>query len=107
MLALAPDHPIPHLVMADLLYDRDELTQALEHFEQAKRYATDDPNLKAVIAFVSAKVQRLEKAERGYLARQSSHFRVKFNGAEDYEIWNRVLDILEEAYRDIGQQLGH
>ncbi|HZS12604.1 MAG TPA: tetratricopeptide repeat protein [Nitrospirales bacterium] len=107
MMALAPDHPIPHLVLADLLYDRDELAQALEHFELAKRYATDDPNLKAVIALVSAKVQRLEKAERGYLARTSSHFRVKFNGGEDYEIWNRVLDILEDAYRDIGQELGH
>jgi hypothetical protein len=32
---------------------------------------------------------------------------VKFNGAEDYAIWGEVLDVLEGAYREIGNRFGY
>ena len=40
-------------------------------------------------------------------ARSSTHFIVKFDGAEDQGAWTTVLGILEEAYREIGQRMGH
>src|SRR5207245_1560906 len=54
-----------------------------------------------------ARVEQTQKAEQKFLARESSHFLVKFDGEADHAVWNRVLEILEEAYREIGQQLGH
>ena len=107
LIGLAPDHPLPHLLLADLLYDRDDLVGAAQHYDEAKRYASQDPGSQALIEMLSAKLKRLERAERGFSARASEHFKVKFDGGENYEVWDRVLAILEEAYRDIGQQLGH
>jgi len=40
-------------------------------------------------------------------ARSSSHFVVKFDGEEDHSTWISVLEILEEAYREIGQKFIH
>jgi hypothetical protein len=56
---------------------------------------------------VTAKVKRTEKTERNFATRESSHFTVKFDGGEDYETWTRVLEVLEDAYRDIGQKFGY
>ncbi|HEY7531980.1 MAG TPA: hypothetical protein VH681_04250, partial [Nitrospiraceae bacterium] len=39
--------------------------------------------------------------------RNSTHFTVKFDGEADQATWTVVLEILEDAYREIGQRLGH
>jgi hypothetical protein len=39
--------------------------------------------------------------------RNSTHFVVKFDGEEDQNTWTSALEILEEAYREIGQKFGH
>jgi tetratricopeptide (TPR) repeat protein len=106
-IRLAPSDPLPHLALADMLYDRDDLAGALAHLDEASKLATSDPGLRTYLEFVTAKVRRAEKAEQRYLSRQSSHFMVKFDGGEDYAIWTQVLDILEEAYRDIGNRFGY
>jgi len=54
---------------------------------------------------VTAKVHRAEKVEEKFSTRNSVHFTVKYDGNEDPETWMTVLDILETAYRDIGQKL--
>jgi len=51
--------------------------------------------------------QATESAEEKFVARHSSHFTVQFDGNEDHTLWRRVAEILEEAYRDIGQKCGY
>ncbi len=104
---LVPDDPFPHLALADLLYGKDDLKGATRHLEMATARAQSDPGLKAYLEMVTAKVKGVGNTEQALLARESSHFVVKFDGAQDYAIWDEVLRILETAYREIGQTLGY
>lgn len=105
LVTLIPDAPFPHMALADRLYERDDLESATYHLEVATGLARSNPELKSYLGFVTAKVSRAERQESQLLKRNSSHFVVKFDGAENYEIWDDVLTILEEAYREIGQRL--
>lgn len=107
LAALAPDEPFPHLAMADLLYDEDKLDQAAAHLSHATERITNDPALQSYLHTVAAKVHRATETETRMTARTSTHFTVKFDGAEDQVTWTAVLGILEEAYREIGQRIGH
>lgn len=106
-IQLAPDDPLAHLALAELLYDRDDLTGAMLHLEQGRQrtppHAPERPYLDAI----AARMSRAEKAEQKFSTRESGHFLVKFNGSEDYDTWTKVLDILEDAYRDIGQRFSY
>ncbi len=107
VIRLAPAEPFPHLAMADLLQEQDNLAAAAYHLDQAAERAGHDATLRAYLQSVSAKVKRTEKAEHQMTARGSVHFTVKFEGGEDQTTWFSVLEILEEAYRDIGQKFGY
>ena len=106
-IQLNPDNPLPHLALAELLLNKDDLSGARTHLVQAKEHIAEAPNLQAYLGRLIAQVEQTQKAEQKFLARESSHFLVKFDGDADQAVWNRVLEILEDAYREIGQQLGH
>jgi tetratricopeptide (TPR) repeat protein len=107
LMKVAPDEPFPHLAMADLLQEQDDLNGAATHLAQASQRAQQDPALQSYLATVTAKVRRTQSVESRMTARSSTHFVVKFDGGEDQSTWTSVLEILEEAYRDIGQKFGH
>ena len=104
LLALAPDEPFPHVALADLLQEKDHLTEAEKHLTQARERIKKDPGLQSYLKAVTAKVKRVEKVEEKFSTQSSVHFRVKYDGNEDPTTWTAVLDILEEAYREIGQK---
>ncbi len=106
-IALAPNDALPHLALADMLYNKDDLAGAVLHLDHATQRATQNPELHSYLELVTAKVKQAAKAEQKFSSRVSSHFTVKFDGNEDYDVWHRVLDILEDAYRDIGQKIGY
>ncbi|MGH7208791.1 MAG: peptidase MA family metallohydrolase [Nitrospiraceae bacterium] len=106
-IAVAPDDPLPHLVLADRLFEKDDLAGAALHLDQAAQRAAENPGLLAYLELVRAKVRQAEQVEHKFSSRGSSHFTVKFDGKEDYDTWTRVLDILEDGYRDIGQKFGY
>ncbi len=106
-IGLGPDEPFPHLALADLLYEKDDLAGAANHLDIATQRATQDSTLKSFLEFVTAKVKREHRVEQKFLSRESSHFTVKFDGEEDHAVWNRVAEILEDSYRDIGQKFGY
>ncbi len=107
LMSLAPHEPFPHLAMADLLYEQDHLTEAATHLAQATERAGKDPRVQSYLATVTAKVRRTDAVESRMTARNSAHFMVKYDGAEDQGTWATVLEILEEGYRDIGQRFNH
>ena len=107
LIRLAPEEPFPHLAMADLLQEQDHQSEAAKHLAQATKLAKKEPGLQSYLATVTAKVKRTESVESRMSKRSSPHFVVKFDGGEDQTTWNVVLEILEEAYREIGQKFGH
>ena len=106
-IGLVPDDPLAHLALADMLYDKDDLAGAATHLEHATQRASQNPKLQSYLQFVTAKVKQEQKAEQKFVSRESSHFTVKFDGNEDHNVWNRVAEILEEAYREIGQKFNY
>lgn len=107
LMKVAPEEPFPHLAMADLLQEQNELQEAAKHLDQAADRARRDPALQSYLAAVTSKVRRTQSVESHMTARSSTHFVVKFDGGEDQSTWISVLEILEEAYREIGQKFGH
>jgi tetratricopeptide (TPR) repeat protein len=105
--ALAPEEAFPHLALADLLQEQDKLTEAGVHLREATARIRSDPALRSYLKIVTEKVQRTEKVEEKLASRSSVHFIVKFDGNEDQATWTTVLDILEDAYRDIGQKFNY
>ncbi len=106
-IQLAPNDPVAHVALADLLYDKDDLAGATLHLEHGRQRTPVGSPTRPYLDMVAARVSRAEKAEQKFSARESSHFLVKFNGNEDYDTWTKVLDILEDAYRDIGQKFSY
>ena len=107
LVALAPNEPFPHLALADLFQERDQLGEAARHLDQAIARAGKDPAVQSYLRTVTAKVRRTEKFENRLASRDSAHCTVKFDGETDQATWAAVLEILEEAYREIGQKFGH
>jgi hypothetical protein len=107
LAALAPDEPFPHLALANLFQERDQLGEAARHLDQATARAGKDPAVQSYLRTVTAKVRGTEKSEARLTSRDSAHFTVKFDGDADQATWAAVLEILEEAYREIGQKFGY
>jgi hypothetical protein len=107
LIALAPQDPFPHLAMAELLHERDQLEEAVRHLDRATELAGKDPAIRSYLRSVAAKVRSVAGTEEHLSTRESSHFIVKYDGAADPTTWTAVQDILEEAYREIGQKIGH
>ena len=104
VVTLSPDEPFPHVALADLLQEKDRLTEAAKHLAHAQDRMKKDPGLQSYVKVVTAKVHRAEKVEEKFSTHKSVHFTVKYDGSEDPETWTAVLDILEAAYREIGQK---
>ena len=107
LVALAPDEPFPHLALANLFQERDQLGEAARHLDHATARAGKDPAVQSYLRTVTAKVRGTEKSDARLTSRDSAHFTVKFDGEADQVTWTAVLEILEEAYREIGQKFGH
>jgi tetratricopeptide (TPR) repeat protein len=107
LVAMAPNEPFPHLALAELFKERDQLDEASRHLEQASARAGKDPAVQSYLRTVTAKVRGTGKSEERLASRNSAHFTVKFDGEADQATWVTVLEILEEAYREIGQKFGH
>ena len=107
LVALAPSEPFPHLALAELFQERDQLGEAARHLDHAAARTGKDPAAQSYLRTVTAKVRRTEKSDERLTSRDSTHFTVKFDGEADQSTWTVVLEILEEAYREIGQTFGH
>jgi tetratricopeptide (TPR) repeat protein len=107
LIALAPQDPFPHAALADWLQEHGRLGEAARHLDQAAERASSDPSTQSYLRTVTSKVQRTDQMESRLTSRDGAHFIVKYDGDTDHDTWTVVLDILEEAYREIGQKFGH
>jgi tetratricopeptide (TPR) repeat protein len=107
LIALAPNEPFPHLALADLFQENNQMEEAVRHLDLAAARAANDPGVQSYQRTVTTKVRHTGQVEQRLNSRDSTHFTVKYDGETDQGTWTAVLEILEDAYREIGQKLGH
>ena len=90
-----------HMMIGFLLYRENSLAEAKNHFEKA---LVINPAKREASAFLS-KIKR-EMIEEGFRENKGSHFIVRYEGTAEGEAGYIVSMILEEAYFDVGSDLG-
>lgn len=105
--SVAPNEPFPHIALADLFQGSDQVSEAARHLDKAEELAGSDPATQSYLKTVTAKVRHADQIEGKLISQFSPHFTVKYDGAPDNDTWVATLEILEEAYREIGQTFGH
>jgi tetratricopeptide (TPR) repeat protein len=96
-------HPLAYVYLGDIAFARNDMQKAKEYWEKAHKLDPSLPGLDQRLA----KADHDAKVEKRFIQHDSVHFAVKYEGAERYEAGAIVLDILEDAYRDIGRELAH
>lgn len=107
LIALAPQEAFPHIALADWLQERGRLREAGQHLDEAVQRSAGDPSTQSYLRAVTSKVQRTDQMDARLTSRDGAHFTVKYDGESDPDSWTIALEILEEAYREIGQKFGH
>lgn len=102
-LNLKPDDALANTLLGDYWYERNEFKRALAAWEKAERA---DPSDRAITA-------RLDKLRSDYgrlsqLRQETTlRFTILFEGRQDERVARRLLDLLEDAYQNIGRELGY
>jgi tetratricopeptide (TPR) repeat protein len=95
---LNPKESEAYRLMGEIYYKTDRPDKALEALEKALSLQPDDKTLKERIA----KINQDKNTESAFGKSSSHHFIVRFEGEENKEVAQKVSDILEEAYHNIG-----
>lgn len=90
-----------YILLGQIYYRRNEMEKALQRLEEAVRL---DPETPALQAFYK-KVQQGYAAQSRFREEESYHFNLLFEGGRNEAVAWEVREILEEAYREIGQAL--
>ncbi len=102
-LDLDGDHRPSRELLGDIYYQEGYLTRAIPEWEQAMEGGGPEAHR------LQAKIERAGKesdAESGFGRDVSVHFTLQYDGPVSRETVRAVLDILEEAYSEIGGELG-
>jgi len=103
VLEKKPDR-VPTLVaLGQALYRMGRNKEAIARWERASQLAPDDQEIKDLLA----KAKKEESVEGDLMEDLGApHFTIKFDGKGDPRIGRLVGSVLEDAYRDVGYDLG-
>ncbi len=133
-LTYAPEDPIILMNVAYLHLHRSEYTASLEYLERARRVAPDNPDVAklagwayygmnkldeavsewqralalrpdAEVQMALAKAQRDRREEENYRENESSHFTLRYSGAEEPSLAREMLRALETHFSAIESEL--
>jgi tetratricopeptide (TPR) repeat protein len=135
-LSYAPDEPALLMNAAYIYLKQSEFKKALDYLEHAKRFAPDNPDVAKLAGWAYYGLNRLGQAiaewqrslelrpdkdlqealeatkrdkeeEESYKENESSHFKLKYNGAAEPELARDVLRTLEKHFSAIEAQLNY
>ena len=90
-----------YAMLGELYYQNDRLAQAIPVWQ---KILESDPSNEEVRARL-VKAQRENKTHQEFINESTRHFRIKFEGSENRDLYKTVLDLLEEAYGEVGKAL--
>ncbi|MBI1822083.1 MAG: tetratricopeptide repeat protein [Nitrospirae bacterium] len=97
-IRLNPKEILAYQLLGDIYYKNDNPDKAIEALEKALALQPDEKSLQQRLA----KIKQDRNTESKFEKSASFHFTIKFEGEENKEIAQKVSEILEAAYRDIG-----
>lgn len=132
----APDEPALLMNVAYIYLRRNEFKQALDYLERAKRLAPDNPDVSKLAGWAYYGLNQLDQAvaewkhslalhpdkelqaaleaalrdkkeEESYKENESSHFKLKYNGAAEPALAREVLRTLEMHFTAIESELNY
>jgi tetratricopeptide (TPR) repeat protein len=101
-VALDPTRIELYEQLADLLYQRNQLGDAIALLTSAMQRVRAPDRLAPLLA----KMTREQSLQNRFLQTGTRHFLIQFDGGENRERAYQILDLLESAYRDVGQAFG-
>ena len=100
-LKLDPSFKDASMLLGEIQHRSGRISDAVATYEAALKLSPSDARLKQKIAEWSAEA----RAESRYGESRSVHFRALFEGPVDQALARRAVDLLEAAYRRIGDSL--
>ena len=88
-------------VLGELLYRVGRVDQAIKTYETARRTAQNGDDFRARLD----EWKQEQQLQDGFGKASGAHFRVLFEGRNDATLARRTVDILETAYRQVGNTL--
>ena len=101
-VALDPTRIELYEQLADLLYQRNQLGDAIALLTSAMQRVHEPDRLAPLLA----KMTREQSLQNRFLQTGTRHFLIQFDGGENRDRAYQILDLLELAYRDVGQAFG-
>jgi tetratricopeptide (TPR) repeat protein len=99
--AFDPDNPHAFLLSGIMEYNQNNYDRAQSDWSRALQI---DPALHEAERLLR-KLKKERAVEDGFRVRETFSFSIKFEGAANQELADAVLDILRDAYRDMGRDL--
>ena len=95
------DYAQPYKLLGEIYYRLDDMDLAAGYLEKATELDPNDSNLRQRLDRV-----RQERETHGtFQFHGADHFIVKFEGHEQHDVAREIMDLLDEAYQEIGQAL--
>jgi Peptidase MA superfamily/Tetratricopeptide repeat len=98
-----PDDPNVHEILGSIYYQRGKLADAINEWETVLKLKPDENSIKEMLA----KAKKEYKVEGSFRRTETYYFNIKYEGEEKRELGDMVLDILDDAYRDVGGDLDY
>ncbi|HTP40989.1 MAG TPA: tetratricopeptide repeat protein [Nitrospiria bacterium] len=101
-VALDPTRIELYEQLADLLYQRNQLADAIALLTSAMQRVREPDRLAPLLA----KMTKEQSLQNRFLQTGTRHFLIQFDGGDNRDRAYQILDLLELAYRDVGQAFG-
>jgi tetratricopeptide (TPR) repeat protein len=88
-------------LLGELYYQNDQLPEAISAWEKILESNPLNEQIKAKFD----KAQRENKTHEEFVHKATRHFRIKFEGSQNRDLYKTVLDVLEDAYSQVGKTL--
>jgi tetratricopeptide (TPR) repeat protein len=103
VLALNPNDATAYKIWGEIAYSQNAFEKAREVWEKAVRLDPEDRVLTIRLEKIKGEVKLFSK----FQSEGTGRFTLLFEGGEDRDEGRRVLHLLENAYREIGQHLSY
>ncbi|MCH8203802.1 MAG: tetratricopeptide repeat protein [Candidatus Hydrogenedentes bacterium] len=101
-IELAPDDADAHFLLGEAYYKDGDARSALQHWEWV---STADPSRTGLAERIET-ARREERVEADFAGRNSRHFSVNYDREAEGALVREVLQVLEDAYREVGRTFG-
>ncbi len=92
-----------HELIGQIYYERGRLRDAISEWQTAEEARPGDQQIKDLLG----RARKELGVEKDFTKRETYYFTIKYEGEENRQLGDRVLDIMNQAYSDVSGDLGY